>query len=157
MSPRAAGSKSRKPALIVLSLLFPALGIASLLGGTAASWIFVLAAAWSPSLLVMVGASKGDGTLSRSLILGLLILGTWLTVCLGAMVSLGGRGDEMPWIWGLPATMAIQIYGLLLIPLPFVVGLYAWTFQSDGIDDKDLKELSRRFSRVEEMPKDKVD
>ena len=132
----------RRWALICLAVAAPGLAGAGLVGGEQAALIFAVLSVVITIALAFVGASRGSGRTSRMLTRGLLGLGLWLIAC---FVALWWWRDGQPSqrILGLPWAMAIQVYGIFLVPLPIVVWLYALTFQSDGIREADLEALRR--------------
>jgi hypothetical protein len=93
-------------------------------------------------LIAAAVARKGNlGPLARPLALLLVLLES----SLAGMLLLRGRVFDGPWLGGLPAAAAIQLYGLWLAPL-LVVGLvYALSFDSYELRAEDIDRLERRF------------
>ena len=152
----------RRYALIALTIVCPALGWAALDwaaldwaaldGGELAPWVFILACALTPSLLVIAGAASGSGEVSRALWIGMLGVASWLALCLTVMWWRRGLDPEAflfpPW----PDGLWVQLGGLLGVTLPVVVWLYAHTFDRDGITAQDLETLRRRFPSGPQAP-----
>lgn len=136
----------RKIALVFLGLASPVLLVAFVFGGAWAEMAFLLITAAFPVALITVGLTspkkrRAEGTgplrfvlLALFVILASCFLGMWLW-----------RGSDQPWVLGLPLTAAIQVYGLLLLPMPLVTLAYALTFDRFGLDEEDLRRLGSRF------------
>lgn len=98
-----------------------------------------------PVALMALGASRA-GRLGP-LRLPLLLLLVFLVACMLGMWALRDRVLDAPWVAGLPLATAIQLYGIGLVPLPFVCLAYALSFDERGLRRDQLEELRRRFER----------
>lgn len=141
---------TRRLPLTFLGLASPVLLVATLIDSPLAVPIFAVLAASFPLALVALGVA-GDGPAARTSLaikVGLVILLVFYEGCLLGVLALHGR--DAPWLFGLPLATALQLFGILLAPLPAVGLLYAWTFDRHGVSRRDLEELRARFPRAEE-------
>ncbi len=134
---------ARRVALAFLALSSPAMLLALVAGTLAGEVIFTLLAAAFPVALSALGAQRHGslGPLLWPLAALLLILEAGMV----AMLVLRGSILTAPWLGGLPLAMAVQVYGLFLLPLALVSLAYAWSFERFGLRREDLDELRWRF------------
>lgn len=114
--------------------------------------LFALAVGAFPCALMLLGATRdGRGGPAKWPIL---LLWMVLSAVLMGLLLLRGHGVDGPWWGGLPAAMALQLYGLFVLPLCISSLGYAWTFRRWNLDDDALDDLRRRFpgSREPEDP-----
>lgn len=128
---------ARKIAILYLALASPLVLLSFCLHGVFAEYLFaVLAMAYPVALIAMAVARHGElGPLAVPLGLLLLIL----EGCALAMLLLRGRVMDAPWIGGLPAAAAVQLYGLWLLPLVLVALAYALSFDAFEMSAQDLE------------------
>lgn len=102
--------------------------------------VFALLVPLVPVALLALGAFRFDESGPRAsrgeaarlaVALG---LAAWLEAVVVTMLVLRGSTDPGPWILGLPAAMAVQVYGLLVVPLPLLVFADAALFWRDESD-----------------------
>ncbi len=111
--------------------------------------VFVVLAMAMPVALMALGAMR-DGRLGgRAVPLAVLLV--WLEGCAIAILLLDGGTVTQPWIGGLPLSAALQVYGLGVGSLLFVVLAYALTFEASGLTDEDLAALRRRAKEAEDI------
>jgi hypothetical protein len=129
--------------LLFLGVASPLVLVLFLVPGVVAEWVFaVLVMAYPVALIVVAVARRGAlGPLGLPL-LGLLL---FLQACAVGMLALRGRVLDGPWIGGLPAAAAIQLYGLFLGPLLLVALVYALTFDRFELRQEDLDRLEEQF------------
>jgi len=105
----------------------------------------LVAVASYPVALMALGASRGGrlGPLRWPLLLLLLLLvsGMLAMRALHAGVAGGAR------VGGLPLALAIQLFGIGLLPLPLVCFFFARSFDGHWLRGEDLEALERRFGR----------
>ncbi|MEM8964754.1 MAG: hypothetical protein AAGD38_24935 [Acidobacteriota bacterium] len=87
--------------------------------------------------VVMPVALCALGCRNRWLLVGLLLL---LGVGFALLLGLRGEPLEGPWIFGLPAALAIQIYVLTLVPFLLTVVVHALDWR---LSDEDLERIRR--------------
>ncbi|MCG8462120.1 MAG: hypothetical protein MI919_38035, partial [Holophagales bacterium] len=81
----------------------------------------------------------------------LVALAVVLPAVMVALLMLRGQGLDGPWWGGLPAAVAVLLYGLFLLPLVISSLGYAWTFERWGLRREDLDLLRRRFPEPREV------
>ncbi len=142
---------TKRLTLLLLTLASPLVLAALVVGTPAGEVVFALLAAAFPVALIALGAAR-RGRLGP-LAWPLAALLTVFEIAFLALFALRGQVLDAPWLGGLPLAAAIQVYGLFLLPLPFVVLLYALTFDRFGLPREQLDELRRRFGRDREPGK----
>ena len=126
-------------ALILLSLLWP---------GRPAEVLFALLVTALPVALMALGASR-RGRLGGLGVAFLLLL-VWLEGLVLAILLLGGDVLAQPRVAGLPLKAALQVYGLGLGTLVFVVLAYALFFDAGGLSEQDLEAIRKRREAAED-------
>ena len=136
--PDAAGSVDRV-VLGILTVASPLLVVCLLISHPLAQLGFAAVALGFPVGLMALGARRNGhlGPLAIPLTALLLILEIGLVL----LLSLGGWGGNLPWILGLPAGMAIQIYLMTLVPLVITVALYGLTFETFTLTAADIERV----------------
>ena len=111
-------------------------------GGVAAEAVFgVLVMAFAP-LLMLLGVG-GAGDRGGPDVAPILLLLLSLEISLAGLWMLRGEVESAPWWLGLPAATAIQLCGLLLLPLAIVTLGFAATFRRFDVSDREIEELRR--------------
>ena len=130
---------TRRVALCFLALAPPLVLLSFVVPGRLPEVLFAtVAMAFPVALIGLVTGRSGDrGSLAPWLIALLLILEA-STV---GMLLLRGKVADGPWIGGLPAAAAIQLFGLWLVPLGLVALVYALTFDRHELREEDLARL----------------
>jgi len=134
-----------KSALAFLSVAPPLLLLGAFWANPATEALALVLVAAFPVALMALGASRREG-LGR-LGPGFLLLAAWLLAAMLAMHALQGRVLDGPRLLGLPLATAIQLFGVGLLPLPFVCAAHALSFDRGGSLGEQLAELRRRFGR----------
>lgn len=143
---RFADMRSRLAALAALTLSSALILCFCLVGGEVAAVAFAAVAVVFPVLLMILGSAGPRSLGSRAWPIGALFV--IHLDCLAGMLVFVGRVEQGPWLFGLPAAVAIQLYGLLLVPLVLVALGYALTFDSFDVSDDDLDRL-RELAELE--------
>lgn len=132
---------ARRIAILYLSFASPVILLSFCLRHVFAEYLFtVLVMAFPIALIVMAVSGKERlGPLAVPLV-GLFVI---LEASGLTMLVLRGRVLENPWIGGLPAAAAVQLYGLWLAPLLLVAFAYALTFDRFELRKEDLDRLER--------------
>lgn len=107
--------------------------------------LFALAVIICPMALIALGAARRGRLGPLAWIL--LALGVVLGVTILALLGLRGRVVDGPWLFGLPAGLALQLLGLFIVPLLITGFGYAWTFERSGFGTRDLEVLRQRFPK----------
>lgn len=137
-------SPSRRLPVLCLTLAMPGLGIAALVGGETAAWIFAVLSVVVWAALAWLGAQRADRPMSLGLKVGLFAVSLWLLGCFTVLWGLRGPDPLLPWtgrLFGMPLAMAIQVGGVFVLPLPVLAWLYARYFTADVLSDADLARL----------------
>lgn len=123
----------------ILTVASPLLVVCLLISHPIAQLIFAVVGLGFPVGLMALGARRDGflGPLAVPLIALLLILEIGLTL----LLNMGGWGGNLPWILGLPAGMAIQIYLMTLVPLVITAALYGLTFETFTLTAADLERV----------------
>ncbi|MEM9555479.1 MAG: hypothetical protein AAGC60_14580 [Acidobacteriota bacterium] len=124
--------KTNSPVPLRLAAL-AALAVGGLFLVPGAGGLVVLVALPLPVVLMALGARHAGAPRWLGAFFALLAL--WLEAVAVALLMLRGEVAGSSWIGGLPAALAVQIYGLCLIPLPLVALAYALAFTDDGRND----------------------
>ena len=111
--------------------------------------LFALLVTALPVALMALGASR-RGRLGGGLGVALLLLLVWLEGLVLAILLLGGDVLAQPRVAGLPLKAALQVYGLGLGTLVFVVLAYAFSFDSGGLSEQDLEAIRKRREAAED-------
>lgn len=130
-----------------IAVAFASVGllVASLVGGSVGELVFgILVMAFAP-LLMLVGTAG-----RRAFVLPIVTLLAVLELCLAGIWIYRGQIGEGPWWLGLPATTAILLYGLVLVPLLVLSLGFALTFRHFDVGPGDLRELRSRAPSVED-------
>jgi hypothetical protein len=127
--------------LLFLGLAAPLIFFSFLLDHPISEAIFAFLATLFPLALMALGASR-RGHLGR---LGFFFLRLALILlsAVGGMFFLRGRVTELPWLWGLPLTAALQIYLVFWLPLGLVSLAYGLSFENQTLRQEDLDALRR--------------
>jgi hypothetical protein len=131
--------------LLFLAVASPLMLVLFLVGGPTAEWTFAVLVMGYPVALIVVAVAGRVGA-GRVLlaVLGLLL---FLEACAVAMLLLRERVVDGPWVGGLPAAAAVQLYGLFVVPLVLVAMVYALTFDRFEMRDEDLRRLEEHRRR----------
>lgn len=134
-------------------LLPAALGLSGFLillfcgvGGSTAELGFAVLAVAFPIGLMLLGVVRSDGRVGAAAV-PILVLLVVLEACLFGMLLFRGQVETGPWALGLPAAAAIQIYGILLVPLVLVNLGFALSFGSFTVSEDDLERLRAASDR----------
>ncbi len=140
---------ARRLALAALTLSSALILFFCLVGGPIGEIAFAVLAFAFPALLIVVGAGDERGRLgSIAWPTGALLV--VLEACLVGMLAFGGEIAEGPWLLGLPAATAVQLYGLILVPLAVIAVGYALTFDSFRVAEEDLERLRELAERQDQ-------
>ena len=131
---------ARRIALAAIGLSSILIVAFSILGGEVGELGFAVVAMAFPAALMLLGSTKGNGRAGRSLWTICLLL-IWLELCLVGMFVFRGQVESGPWLFGLPAAAAIQLFGIFLAPLPLVALGYVLGFEDFGVSERDLERL----------------
>jgi hypothetical protein len=132
---------ARRLSLLFLAVASPLVVLTFFLPGPVAEYLFTtLVMAYPVALIALAVARRGRlGPLAVPLVSLLVIL----EACGLGMLVLRGRVADGPWIGGLPAAAAVQLYGLGLVPLLLVTLVYALTFDRYELRAEDLERLEK--------------
>ena len=134
---------AKNVSLLFLGVSSPLMCLAFFVGGPAMEILFALLSAVWPVALIALGVDRRGGLGPLRWVL-LALLGLLVASVAGLLAARGGVLDD-PWILGLPLATAIEVYGILLLPLPLISFAYAWTFDRFGLAEDELAELRERF------------
>ena len=136
---------ARRLALIAVAISSGLILVLSFVGTALGELAFAIVAMGIPALLMIVGAARRKAPMGPAVwpIAGLFVV---LELSLLGMLAFRGQVGSGPWLLGLPVAAAIQMYGLLVLPLALVTLGFALTFAGFGVTDDDLERL-RRLSR----------
>ncbi len=132
---------SKQAALAFVAAAAPLILVSFWLAGGVGELLFGLLAAAFPVALIFVGASRKGRV--GPLLFPLLLLLVVLEASVLAMLALRGRVLEGLWLAGLPLAAAVQLYAMWLGPLVLVSLVYALTFDSFNLTEKDLDRIRR--------------
>ncbi len=156
---RSISSRGSLPVLC-LTLAIPGLGVAAVVGGEIAAWVFGVLSVAVWSALAFLGARRVDRPMSPGLKVGLLAVSLWLVGCLTVLWGLRGPDPLLPWngrLLGMPLAMAFQVVGVFVLPLPILAWLYARFFTTDILTDEDLTRLARLSGQTRASSADRAE
>jgi len=127
--------------LLFLAVASPSIVVLFLMPWPFAEVIFSVLVMGFPVALMVVGVARSEKL--GGVGIPFLVLLIVLQACALGMLALRGHVLDAPWIGGLPLSAAIQLYGLLLVPLLLVPLTYALTFDRFELKSEDIEELNR--------------
>lgn len=139
---------TQRGSLILLSASAPLTLLCCVLPTPWNDWILALASITFPCALMLLGASRGG----KGGPVGWIVAVLWLLLTATFLGMLWLRGVPVttgPSFLGLPLAMALQLYGLFVVPLVWTCLAYAWAFDRWTLRPDDLDQLRRRFPRRE--------
>ena len=148
----ARGDTTRAAALTALcmAILCIAIGYAAAFGqsGTPvwAPWLLALGIPVSLGAIMILGAARGRSGIGP-LKLPFLFVVAVLAIGFCAALALPATESPLSKLWlGLPARAAIVIYGIGLLPIVVLPGVYALTFETQTLSAEDLERV-RKLAR----------
>ena len=130
---------ARRLALAALAAAALLILVFSFVGGSVAAVGFALAAAACPFALMALGAARRRGLGAAALPIALSLVLVELSLI--GMLVYRGRVLDGPWLGGLPAAAAFQVYGVFLLPLVVTAVGFALAFRRFDVDETDLERL----------------
>ncbi|MGH7522844.1 MAG: hypothetical protein ACREK8_00890 [Gemmatimonadales bacterium] len=154
MHPDAAPSRPAVNSFLRASIVAIALGAFAILAAFASAWVPGGAPIWGVWCMVIGSALLMAGTLTLGAVRSgvgrrlALTLGGFLVVLItagfGLPIVLAHAGANPALVLGLPLPVAIEVFGVGLLPALVLPVVYAATFRRDGLDQPALDEFRKR-------------
>ena len=134
---------------LLLGAVLVALAYASAWFGAArwGSWSMIVGAALCMSAATAMGAANSHVRPARVLVAASVVF-TVIVVGFGAPFFLPAVSPGAALFLGLPLPVAIEVYGVGLLPILVLPVLFAADFNADGLDEIALAELKRQCAAV---------
>ncbi|HEY3935009.1 MAG TPA: hypothetical protein VGL65_10380 [Gemmatimonadales bacterium] len=110
-------------------------------------WCMIVGSALSMSGMVGIGALRSR-VRRRSIAVAVIVLLAVIIAGFGAALVLPAETVNGPFLLGLPRRAAIEIFGVGLLPLVVLPGLFALEFRSDGLDERSLAAFRAHCARL---------